>query len=220
MGEERSLGENGYMYMFGWVPWLFTWNHHNIVNQLLFCSVTKLCRTLCDPMDYSPSGSSVLHYLLEFAQIHGHTPIKNKKFRLKKKRIAFEGIKGYGLITVQAANVTLANVRRNKLNITLCPIKHRITVWKWKFISSWIASLQVNDTAVRGGSCVPKMADYRSMARPTCILVRGNLPASHQEGQCISPHPGNRAGPCGCGILLIPTDSISGCGILLSQFKA
>ena len=25
---------------------------------------------LCDPMDYSTSGSSVLHYLLEFAQIH------------------------------------------------------------------------------------------------------------------------------------------------------
>ena len=29
-----GLGENGYMYMYGWVPSLFTWNHHNIVNQL------------------------------------------------------------------------------------------------------------------------------------------------------------------------------------------
>ena len=27
---------------------------------------------LCDPMDYSMLGSSVLHYLLEFAQIHVH----------------------------------------------------------------------------------------------------------------------------------------------------
>ena len=29
-----SLGENGYMYMHGWVPSLFTWNYHHIVNQL------------------------------------------------------------------------------------------------------------------------------------------------------------------------------------------
>ena len=33
-GWEGSLGENGYMYMYGWVPSLFTWNFHNIVNQL------------------------------------------------------------------------------------------------------------------------------------------------------------------------------------------
>ena len=32
------------------------------------CSVARLCLTLCDPMDYSMPGSSVLHYLLEFAQ--------------------------------------------------------------------------------------------------------------------------------------------------------
>ena len=31
---------------------------------------SKLCPTLCDPMDCSMPGSSVLHYLLEFAQIH------------------------------------------------------------------------------------------------------------------------------------------------------
>ena len=32
----------------------------------------SLCLTLCDPMDYSTTGSSVLHYLLEFSQIHVH----------------------------------------------------------------------------------------------------------------------------------------------------
>ena len=37
-----------------------------------FCSVTKSCPTLHDPMDCSTLGSSVLHYLSEFAQIHGH----------------------------------------------------------------------------------------------------------------------------------------------------
>ena len=31
---ERILGENGYMYMYGWAPLLSTWNYHNIVNQL------------------------------------------------------------------------------------------------------------------------------------------------------------------------------------------
>ena len=36
------------------------------------CSVTKSCLTLCNPMDCDTPGSSVLHYLLEFAQIHFH----------------------------------------------------------------------------------------------------------------------------------------------------
>ena len=36
------------------------------------CSVTKLCLTLWDSINYSIPGSSVLHYLPEFAQIHAH----------------------------------------------------------------------------------------------------------------------------------------------------
>ena len=39
------------------------------------CSVTKLCLTLCDPMDCSIPGSSVLHYLLELAQTHVHESV-------------------------------------------------------------------------------------------------------------------------------------------------
>ena len=35
-------------------------------------SVAKLCPTLCDPMDCSKPGSSNLHHLPEFAQIHVH----------------------------------------------------------------------------------------------------------------------------------------------------
>ena len=34
--------------------------------------VSKLCPTLCDPMDYSMLGFPVLYYFLEFAQIHVH----------------------------------------------------------------------------------------------------------------------------------------------------
>ena len=34
LGWEGSLGENGYMYMYGWVFLLSTWNYHNIINWL------------------------------------------------------------------------------------------------------------------------------------------------------------------------------------------
>ena len=34
------------------------------------CSVTRLCPTLCDPVDYSMPGFPVLQYLPEFAQTH------------------------------------------------------------------------------------------------------------------------------------------------------
>ena len=36
------------------------------------CLVTKLCLTLCRPMDCSIPGFPVLHYLLELAQTHVH----------------------------------------------------------------------------------------------------------------------------------------------------
>ena len=39
---EGSLGENGHMYVCGWVPLLFTWNHHNIVNWLYPNTKSKL----------------------------------------------------------------------------------------------------------------------------------------------------------------------------------
>ena len=34
------------------------------------CSVTQLCPTICDPMDFSMPGIPVLHHLLELAQTH------------------------------------------------------------------------------------------------------------------------------------------------------
>ena len=36
------------------------------------CSASKSCPTLCNSMDCSTPDSPVLHYLLEFAQIHVH----------------------------------------------------------------------------------------------------------------------------------------------------
>ena len=49
-----------YIYTYGWVPFLFTWNYHSIVNWLysnmcVCVLVTQSCLTLRDPMDYSLS---------------------------------------------------------------------------------------------------------------------------------------------------------------------
>ena len=40
--------------------------------KLYCCSVTKLCPTLCDPMDCSAPGFYVLHHAPEFAPTHVH----------------------------------------------------------------------------------------------------------------------------------------------------
>ena len=54
-------------------------NFHPFLFSILFsiqkqpsccCSVSKLCATLCNPMDCSMPSFPVLHYHLEFAQIH------------------------------------------------------------------------------------------------------------------------------------------------------
>ena len=42
----------------------------DIQQHLDWCCSVKLCLTLCNPMNCSTPGSPVLHYLLEFAQIH------------------------------------------------------------------------------------------------------------------------------------------------------
>ena len=44
----------------------------NVKYEYQFSSVAQSCPTLCDFMDCSTPGSSVLHYLLEFAQICVH----------------------------------------------------------------------------------------------------------------------------------------------------
>ena len=41
-----------------------------IILVIVVQSVTKLCPTLCDPVDCSMPGFPVLHYLTEFAQTH------------------------------------------------------------------------------------------------------------------------------------------------------
>ena len=51
----------------------FVWLKPMKQTELSFCCcclVSKLCPTLCNPMDCSPPVTSVLHYFLEFAQIH------------------------------------------------------------------------------------------------------------------------------------------------------
>ena len=43
-----------------------------LILNYYFCSVSKLCPTLCNLMDCSMPGSSVLHYLQKFAQLYVH----------------------------------------------------------------------------------------------------------------------------------------------------
>ena len=40
------------------------------ISSVQFSSVTQSCPTLCEPMNFSTPGFSVLHYLPEFAQIY------------------------------------------------------------------------------------------------------------------------------------------------------
>ena len=43
-----------------------------IINRYVVVVHADSCPTLCNPMDYTLPGFTVLHYLLEFAQIHWH----------------------------------------------------------------------------------------------------------------------------------------------------
>ena len=62
--------------------WTATHTHTNMQYDVYFryyslikyccCSVTYSCPTLCNPMDCSTPGFSVLHYLPEFSQTHVH----------------------------------------------------------------------------------------------------------------------------------------------------
>ena len=45
-GWEGSLGEIGYMYIYGWAPLLLTWNYHSIVNWLYSNRRKKKCDAL------------------------------------------------------------------------------------------------------------------------------------------------------------------------------
>ena len=60
---DRQTQENTLLYYFFKV-------HLESQTLCCCCSVTKLCLTLCDPMDCSTPGFTVLHHLPEFAQTH------------------------------------------------------------------------------------------------------------------------------------------------------
>ena len=55
-----------------WLHWFIRVSHYMMDCSCCYCSVTKSCLTLCYPMDWCMPGSSVLHCLPEFAQIHVH----------------------------------------------------------------------------------------------------------------------------------------------------
>ena len=70
-GWEGSMGENGYIFMYGWVPSLFSWNYDNIINQLsvqFSCSVYSNSCPLswwCHPTISSSSSPYIFTLCLE-----------------------------------------------------------------------------------------------------------------------------------------------------------
>ena len=57
----------------GWYYLTITSGVKTSTSEFCCCSsVTNSCLILCDPMDCSTPGSSVFHYLPEFAHIHVH----------------------------------------------------------------------------------------------------------------------------------------------------
>ena len=48
------------------------WGRGSLLNKFVCCSVTKLCLTLCNPINYSAPSFPFLHYLLEFAETQVH----------------------------------------------------------------------------------------------------------------------------------------------------
>ena len=77
-----------------WIPSLFTWNYHNIVNQLLLLLSRVSHVRLCDPIDSSPPGSPSLGFSrqehwsgLPFpSPVNQLKPSKNKKFKFWKEK--------------------------------------------------------------------------------------------------------------------------------------
>ena len=53
-------------------PLIFSKLYIEISSSVQFNSVSQLCPTLCNPMDYSTPGYSVHHQLLKLAQTHVH----------------------------------------------------------------------------------------------------------------------------------------------------
>ena len=112
-------GESGgewHVYMYVWVPLLFTWNFHNIADRLCVRSVTQLCPTLatpwtvaCQAILQSKNAREGCHFLLQgifqtqgsnLHRLHwqadslplnhrgsSYTLIQNKKLKKKKDSV-------------------------------------------------------------------------------------------------------------------------------------
>ena len=66
----QSEGWSPFRPVLGPLSWCFNWLEHLIAR---YCSITKLCLTLCNPMNCSKPGFPAHHHLPEFAHL---MPIK------------------------------------------------------------------------------------------------------------------------------------------------
>ena len=64
---QASLSKSGFTLSLPTVHWSLQGRRHD---SCYYCSVTKLCTTLWDPIDCSMPGFPVPHHLPVFAQVH------------------------------------------------------------------------------------------------------------------------------------------------------
>ena len=124
------------------------------------CSVTKLCPALFDPMDCSMPGSSVLHCLSEFAQIHVHWIHKQKIILMKDKanwtspvvqwlRLWTPNVGGMGSVPGQGSKILQAswqNKIQNQKSKTKQTNKKTIALYdihSWKMIDQKDKNVQM-----------------------------------------------------------------------------
>ena len=109
------------------------------------CSVTKSCPTFCDPMDCTPPGFLVLHYLPDFAEIHVHwvnDAIQSSHPLLATSRLALNLSQHEGLFQWVSSSHQMAKVLELQL-------QHQSFQWTCRtdFLSiDWFGLLSVQGT--------------------------------------------------------------------------
>ena len=119
------------------------------------CSVAKSHQTLCDLMDCSKSGSSVLHHLPEFCPICVHW-VSNEKWSISchiskqgchhYQRLQPSNVSWWALRELKKENTCCLTATRLQPLSTVSPEERKFRVWKYRILTpdSW-GSYERND---------------------------------------------------------------------------
>ena len=130
------------------------------------CSVAKSCPTLCDPINGSMPGFSVLHYLPEFTQTHVHwvrDAIQPSHPLLSPSPLVLNLSQHQSLFQWVGSSHQVAKVLE---------LQHRSVQWIFRLISFRIDWL---DLAVQGTLKSSPAAQFESINSSAVILYFGDL---------------------------------------------